>query len=257
MAKVLVFANHKGGTGKTVSSWVTSGILQAPPYNKKVLFVDADPQCNSSRCYKADLSDGVATLYDLVIAHDASIYECIQHTEQGDIIPSDPLLVEFNSMDSKQVLALRPLFKEIDKEYDYIICDIGPAAWESVAKCCLCAADCVVVCACPTQMAGEGMVELWDMIRAIRDGLNSQLHIAGVLITLYKRRRISLNNIEIIKNLICPRLETTLFSRPIRDCVSVEESVSYRIPLLKYAPYSTAAMDYIHFVEEFLDREDN
>ena len=88
--KIYVVANQKGGIGKTTTATALASVLSKK--GKKVLFVDADKQGNSSDTYKAKI-DGVATLYDVLLDDDRiEISEAIQHTSNGDIVASDPLL---------------------------------------------------------------------------------------------------------------------------------------------------------------------
>lgn len=93
--------------------------------NKRVLYVDMDPQCNGTDNYKAQI-DHVGTLYDLLVNGD---HDCIQHTEQGDIIAGDPLLKEATKALDGVAAAhkLREGLEFLSSKYDYIILDTPPA----------------------------------------------------------------------------------------------------------------------------------
>lgn len=88
MAEVLTVANQKGGVGKTTTALcIATGLMNR---GKKVLFVDVDPQRNSTQFYGAE-TDGVKTMYDFYMDK-CSIKEAIQNTKMGDIVPCDKLL---------------------------------------------------------------------------------------------------------------------------------------------------------------------
>ena len=90
--RTILIANQKGGVGKTSTATAIANVLQTKGY--KVLFIDADPQCNSTNTYRANTGDGITTLYDVILEEEnpVDINEAIQHTEAGDIIASDSLL---------------------------------------------------------------------------------------------------------------------------------------------------------------------
>ena len=253
--KIVSVANEKGGVGKTTTAVNMSAILMRPPYNKRVLFIDSDVQCNSSSWYKADLKDGTATLYDIVIADEPTpIREIIQQTDMGAIIPSDPLLSEFDSNDGNKMLRLKRALEQIKDDWDYVIIDCPPTSWE-ILKAVFYASDAVIIPTKASQFGMEGLWAIWPMIRAVRDGANPTLHISGILISEYEKRRAVLENIQIIRDRFCPMMETTLFPRPIRRTIAVEEAQMNRKPLIEYSPYCTAELDFEAIVEEFLRRE--
>ena len=252
--KTIAVCNEKGGVGKTTTAVAMAAILRKV-YKKKVLVIDSDVQCNTSKTYRCNLEDGIATLYDIVVSDEPTpIGEIIQHTELGDIIPSDPLLSEFNSMDNRKMLALKKELKAIDKEYDFCIIDTPPTSWE-ILKAVLVATDFCVVPTRAAQYGLEGLEAIWNMIRAVRDGVNPDLHITGILVTEYERRLASLENIRIIKEVLAPYMDTEMFSTPIRKTVAVEEAQIRRTSLLGYAPQATAERDYERVCKEMLERE--
>lgn len=252
--KIICVANEKGGVGKTTTAVNFAAILQKR-HNKRVLFIDSDVQCNSSKWYGANLEDGIATLYDIVISNEPTpIQDVIQYTKLGAIIPSDPLLSEFDSSDSRKMLGLKHALARIEKDWDYVIIDTPPTSWD-ILKAILIASDAIIIPTKASQFGLEGLWAVWLMIRAVRDGFNPNLHITGVLVTEYEKRRAVLENIRVMKEILCPRMDTTLFSRPIRRTIAVEEAQMAREALINYSPKCTAEVDYEAVVEEFLERE--
>ena len=88
--KIYCVANKKGGIGKTTTATNLASVLSDKGY--KTLLIDADPQCNSTDTYRAQVKD-TATLYDVLLDYDdpTSIMDAIQHTEIGAIVAADPL----------------------------------------------------------------------------------------------------------------------------------------------------------------------
>lgn len=252
--KVISIANEKGGVGKTTAAVSLAAILQKK-HKKRVLFIDSDVQCNSSHWYRANLADGTATLYDIVIADEPTpIRDVIQITPMGSIIPSDPLLSQFDSRNGRQMVRLKHALAEIKDEWDYVIIDCPPTSWD-ILKAVFIASDAIVVPTKASQFGMEGLWAVWPMIRAVRDGANSKLHITGILISEYEKRKAVLENVRIIKEKFCPMMETSLFSRPIRRTIAVEEATMAREALINYSPYCTAEMDFEAVAEELLKRE--
>lgn len=252
--KVVSIANEKGGVGKTTTAVSMAAILQHI-HGKRVLLIDSDVQCNSSKTYRANLSDGTATLYDIVISDvPTSIQEVIQTTPLGDIIPSDPLLSEFDSRDNRKMLRLKNELNKVSDKYDYVIIDTPPTSWD-ILKAVLVASDCVIIPTKASEYGIEGLQAIWNMIRAVRDGINSKLHITGILITEYERRLAILENARIINEKLCPLMNTQIFTRMIRRAIAVEESQIQRTSLYASARYSNPELDYEAVVKEFLERE--
>ena len=126
MATVFVVANQKGGIGKSTTATNLAGILGK---KAKTLLIDADPQGNSTSTYEAKVED-VATLYDVMIDSDRlPIAEAIQHTENGDIVASDPLLVKAEKMLDGDVEGFYRLKDALEglEDYKYVVIDTAPS----------------------------------------------------------------------------------------------------------------------------------
>ena len=122
---ILAIANQKGGVGKTTTACTLA--YMAAQDGKRVLLIDADAQCNSTDTSRAQ-SDGVSTLYDLIINKDSE--DCVQHTPYGyDIIAGDPLLRDADKMLSgfADVFVLKEQMEAAKLDYDLIIIDTPPA----------------------------------------------------------------------------------------------------------------------------------
>ena len=122
MAIKIGIANRKGGIGKSSTALALAAGLQNRGY--KVLMVDTDPQCNTTKVYRAKI-DGVATLYDIIFSgYKAS--DCVQHTDYGDIIASDKSLENSDTQvrpSPTMYKYIKKALKEVDNNYDYILFD--------------------------------------------------------------------------------------------------------------------------------------
>src|SRR5699024_9009601 len=185
--KIYVVANQKGGIGKTTTATALASVLSKK--GKKVLFVDADKQGNSSDTYKAKI-EGVATLYDVLLDDDRiEISEAIQHTSNGDIVASDPLLRKADKIlydDIDGVFRLDDTLKKLNG-YDYVVIDTNPSI-DAILKSCLIACDEVIIPVTADRYALQGLSQLHEAITSIKRRQNTDLNIAGLLLIKYDKR---------------------------------------------------------------------
>ena len=250
MATVFVVANQKGGIGKSTTATNLAGILGK---KAKTLLIDADPQGNSTSTYEAKVED-VATLYDVIIDSDKlPIKEAIQHTENGDIVASDPLLVKAEKMldgDVEGFYRLKDALDALD-DYKYIVIDTAPSL-NIILYNCLIAADKVIIPVTADSYAMQGIQQLYDTIMAVKRRQNRDLTIAGLLLVRYSGRsnleRETRENIEASAK----QMNTKLFKTVIRECVKTKEAQEQKKLLIDYAPKCNTCLDYIEFSQELL-----
>lgn len=250
MATVFVVANQKGGIGKSTTATNLAGILGK---KAKTLLIDADPQGNSTSTYEAKVED-VATLYDVIIDSDKlPIKDAIQHTDNGDIVASDPLLVKAEKMldgDVEGFYRLKDALEALD-DYKYIVIDTAPSL-NIILYNCLIAADKVIIPVTADSYAMQGIQQLYDTIMAVKRRQNRELTIAGLLLVRYSGRsnleRETRENIEASAK----QMNTKLFKTVIRECVKTKEAQEQKKLLIDYAPKCNTCLDYIEFSQELL-----
>ena len=243
MATVFVVANRKSTTATNLA-----GILGK---KAKTLLIDADPQGNSTSTYNAKIDD-VATLYDVIIDSDKlPIKEAIQHTENGDIVASDPLLVKAEKMldgDLEGFYRLKDALEGLD-DYKYIVIDTAPSL-NIILYNCLIAADKVIIPVTADSYAIQGIQQLYDTIMSVKKRQNKDLTIEGLLLVRYSGRsnleRETRNDIE----KTAKKMGTKLFKTVIRECVKTKEAQEYKKLLIDYAPKCNTCLDYIDFAKE-------
>ena len=252
MATVFVVANQKGGIGKSTTATNLAGILGK---QAKTLLIDADPQGNSTSTYNAKIDD-VATLYDVIIDSDKlPITEAIQHTENGDIVASDPLLVKAEKMldgDLEGFYRLKDALEGLE-DYKYIIIDTAPSL-NIILYNCLIAADKVIIPVTADSYAIQGIQQLYDTIMSVKKRQNKDLSIAGLLLVKYQGRsnleRETKDNIE----KTAKQMGTKLFKTVIRECVKTKEAQECKKLLIDYAPKCNTCLAYIEFAKEVVKK---
>ncbi len=252
MATKIAIANHKGGIGKTTTAINLAANLIERGY--KVLLIDTDPQRNSTKVYGAEI-DGVGTLADIMYA-DEKASECIQTTDIGDIIASDPTLKEAETripVDTDRFYHLSDSMDGVENNYDYIVFDTPPGTGVLLGNV-LSYADMVLIPVTRDYLGIQGLTDFYDTVNDYRKRINKGLKIAGILRVKYKGRQSLTRDIE--ENILpkfAEDMDTKLFNTTIRESVKCQEAQTLKQSLYKYARYCTTAVDYDEFVDELME----
>ena len=179
MAVKIAVANQKGGVGKTTTSICMAQELKFR--GKRVLFIDTDSQCNSTKFYEAQIKDA-ATFVD-ILCGDEPAADCIQETAKGFIIPSDPLLSDAETMvkvDERRFTHLKRSIRSVEKDFDYIIIDTPPSIGVAL-KNVLAMADYIVIPVEESGWALDGLMDLLMPSSLLRTTMKSFLLLASLL----------------------------------------------------------------------------
>ena len=250
MAVKIAVANRKGGIGKSSTALALSAGLKRRGY--KVLMIDTDPQRNTTNVYKA-LTDGVATLYDIIFAGFKAA-DCIQHTEYGDIIASDENLKSADTQikpSPGMYKYIRNAVKEVEGSYDFIIYDTQPHAGILLGNVLMSCQYVITPCTCDA-FGIQGIMDFYEMIKEYQED-NEQLSILGLLIIKYKGRQSLTKDIE--ENLLpeyAQKMNTKVFNTRIRESVKCQEAQTMRKSIFDYSPDCTTAIDYNTLIDEIL-----
>lgn len=253
MGRVIAIANQKGGVGKTTTAINLSSCLAEK--GQKVLAVDMDPQGNMTSGLGVDKNNVENTVYDLIIG-ESSINEVIVRDvlENLDIIPTSIDLsgaeIELLDVDEKEYI-IRNAIANIKEDYDYIVIDCPPSLSMLTINA-MTTADSVLVPIQCEYYALEGLSQLIHTVELVRDRLNPQLTIEGVVFTMYDARtNLSLQVVENVKD----NLDQTIYKTIIPRNIRLAEAPSYGMPINKYDPKSAGADSYMRLADEVMEKE--
>ena len=221
----------------------------------KVLAVDMDPQGNMTSGLGVDKNNVENTVYDLIIG-ESSINEVIVRDvlENLDIIPTSIDLsgaeIELLDVDEKEYI-IRNAIANIKEDYDYIVIDCPPSLSMLTINA-MTTADSVLVPIQCEYYALEGLSQLIHTVELVRDRLNPQLTIEGVVFTMYDARtNLSLQVVENVKD----NLDQTIYKTIIPRNIRLAEAPSYGMPINKYDPKSAGADSYMRLADEVMEKE--
>ena len=254
MGKIIAIANQKGGVGKTTTSINLSACLASK--GKKVLVIDTDPQGNTTSGFGIEKNELDNTIYELILS-EVSIKECILNDVISgvSIIPSNVNLaaaeIELIGVDRKEFILKRET-EWIKDSYDYIIIDCPPSL-NMLTINAMTTADSVLVPIHCEYYALEGLSQLIHTVNLVKERLNPDLEMEGVVFTMYdSRTNLSMQVVENVKSHLNHKVFKTLIPRNIR----LAEAPSYGMPITMYDAKSAGAEAYMSLAEEIINGKD-
>lgn len=201
MGRIIAIANQKGGVGKTTTSINLSASLAAK--GKKVLVIDTDPQGNTTSGFGIEKNELEDTIYELILG-ECSIRDCIISNviKNVSVVPSNVNLaaaeIELIGVDKKEFI-LKNEVDYVKDDYDFIIIDCPPSL-NMLTINSMTTADSVLVPIQCEYYALEGLSQLIHTINLVKERLNPNLNIDGVVFTMYdSRTNLSMQVVENVK----------------------------------------------------------
>jgi len=250
MGRVYAVANQKGGVGKTTTA-VNLGAYLAEA-GKRVLLVDADPQSNATSSLGIDKHALTRSLYDVLIRPElASSLITLTRCVGLDILPSAPAMagaqVEMVEMAERE-MRLRSAVEPLRERYDFVFIDTPPSLGLLTVNA-LVAADGVIIPVQCEYLPLEGLAQLLHTIQLVRQTLNPDLVIRGLVLTMYdSRTNLARQVVTEVRQHFAGLALDSIIPRNVR----LSEAPSYGEPITSYAPKSSGGLAYAALCQEFL-----
>lgn len=252
MERIIAVANQKGGVGKTTTAINLSSCLSA--LGKKVLAIDMDPQGNMTSGLGVDKDEVEYTVYDLILGEtdiqNAIVKDVIENL---DVLPTNIDLaaaeIELIGVDEKEFI-IKKAVEGVKDNYDFIVIDCPPSLSMLTINAMTTANSVLVPIQCE-YYALEGLSQLIHTIELVKERLNPDLNIEGVVFTMYDARtNLSLQVVENVKDNLNQNIYKTIIPRNIR----LAEAPSYGMPINVYDPKSAGAESYMQLADEVIHR---
>ena len=253
MGKIIAFTNKKGGVGKTTTA--VNMAAYCADLGKRTLLVDVDSQGNATTALGFSKSQLKKSVHNVLIEEDAAANNILPTQVQLlDILPSNVDLsgaeVDLVYKKNREKI-LKNALEKIRDDYDYIFIDCPPSlglltinAWV--------ASDSVIIPLQGEYFALEGVSQLMNTIALVKQRLNPNLNIEGVVITMYDGRALISRQIAAqIKKFFKNKLYEIVIPRNVR----LAEAPSHGKPIMVYEPKCAGARAYKALTEEFLSKQ--
>ncbi len=257
MSKIYALCNQKGGVGKTTSAVNLAAVVAIQEY--KVLLIDLDPQGNSTSGFGIDRTSLNKTIYDVVIG-DSKFQEVLIETEvknlslapaNVDLAGAEIELIDMVGREFVLKEALKVLIEETQKKYDFIFIDCPPSLGILTLNALVAAHRLLIPLQCE-YYALEGLGQLLNTFKLVKDRLNPGLEIGGVILTMADFRT-NLTG-EVIQE-VRSHFGDKVFATVIPRSVKLSEAPSFGKPGILYDIANRGSQSYLQLGQEFIKNE--
>ncbi|MCU0429890.1 MAG: AAA family ATPase [Cytophagaceae bacterium] len=252
MGKIISIANQKGGVGKTTTAINLAASLAALEF--KTLLVDGDPQANSTSGLGHNPKEVTKSIYECMV-DGLMASECVVPTNINylDLLPAHIDLVgaeiELIHLEEREYRMKKSL-ASVKDQYDFILIDCNPSLGLITVNA-LTASDSVLVPVQCEYFALEGIAQLMNTIKIVKENINTALEIEGVLLTMYDQRvRLCNMVVEEVRN----HFQDLTFETIIPRNIKLSESPSFGLPVIAHDAESKGAISYLNLANEILER---
>ena len=254
MTHIYAIANQKGGVGKTTTAVNLSAYLALN--GKRVLLLDLDPQCNASSSLGIDKNKTASSSYDVLLGNVTPQKAQLKNSKLNlAIIPASPNLaaaeIELVGELAREYRLRQALATEADK-HDYILIDCPPSLGLLTVNA-LTAAHGVLIPVQCEYLALEGLSQLTRTVQLVRQRLNPQLDIRGLVMTMYDTRTaLAQQVVAEVEKFFVGKVFKTRIPRNVR----LSEAPSHGVPIVAYAPSSPGGAAYKSLANELIEQDD-
>lgn len=249
MTVKIAIANQKGGVGKTDLCVNLAASLSSFSFN--TLLVDLDPQANATDYLTK--SNSQSSTCDLLMKDEVKLEDVTQKTDLPNLslAPSSIRLSAAQVQLANEVnmqFRLKRKLKALDG-FDYVFVDTPPSLGLLTVNA-LTACDHVIIPIQTHYFAMDGVTKLLDTVNTIKEDLNPNLSIKGIVLTMYDKRTSLSKEVE---EKVRSAFRGKVFRTVIPTNVKLAESPSHHQPIINYAPRSTGAKAYLNLAKEFVE----
>jgi chromosome partitioning protein len=251
VGRIYTFVNQKGGVGKTTTA-INVGAFIANE-GQRVLLVDIDPQANATSCLGIDKHNINGGTYEAIIGISPALTHILHNKKLNlSLLPSSPALtgaeVELVEIPNRET-RLRDSLLQLQDQFDYIFIDCPPSLGLLTLNGIVAAINGVLIPVQCEYLALEGISQLTHTLNRVRSSLFPELHIRGVILTMFDgRTNLAKDVVEEVRRYFPDQVMETIIPRSIR----LAEAPSYGIPISTYAPSSSGALAYRKLAREIL-----
>ncbi len=249
---MVAFVNQKGGVGKTTSAVNIAASLARR--ERRILLVDIDPQGNATSSLGVERADLEFTIYDALTGDaDMANARVTAVRDNIDLVPASPMLAgaEIELVDSdRRERRLADALGPILPDYDVVLIDSPPSLGLLTVNALTAAGSVVIPVQCE-YLALEGVSQVLSTIDLIRKGLNPDLELLGVLMTMYDgRTKLAGHVVDEVRRYFPDHLFSAVVPRSVR----LAEAPSFGQSITEYDPSSRGARAYVDVADELLAR---